>query len=78
MFLKPQVTKDFAERVGHPFFLLYKSQLEFSVYESLLDLADRTARELSDLAPPRSLDRIDIQSFIWIVGGYPENGEVYP
>ncbi len=41
MFLKPQVTKDFAERVGHPFFSLYKSQLEFSVYESLLDLADR-------------------------------------
>ena len=78
MFLKPQVTKDFAERVGHPFFSLYKSQLEFSVYESLLGLADSTAKELSDLEPPRSFDQIDIQSFIWIVESYPENGEVYP
>ena len=29
-------------------------------------------RELSDLAPR---DRIDIQSFIWVVGDYQKDGE---
>ena len=75
MFLKPTTTRDFAERVGHPFFLRYTAQLEFSVYESLLDLADTTAGKLLDLNPPRSLDRIDVQSFIWVVGNYPEDLE---
>lgn len=35
------------------------------VYESLLDLAAATERELGDMNP---VDRIDIQSFIWVVG----------
>ncbi len=61
--------------VGHSFFHHYTPQLEFGVYESLLDLADRTTRELSDLALPRSLDRIDIQSFIWVVENYPADPE---
>ena len=76
MFLKPEATKDFAVRVGHPFASLYKAQLEFEVYENLLDLAVRTSEELFDLAPS---DWIDIQSLIWVVGDYREDREdVYP
>lgn len=72
MFLKPEVTKDYAARVGHPFASLYEAKLNFDVYASLLDLVDRTNRELVDLQPR---DRIDIQSFIWVVGAYEENRE---
>ena len=76
MYLKPEATKDFATRVGHPLASLYQPQLELGVYSSLLDLADRTSTELADLAPR---DRIDIQSFIWVVGDYREDREeVYP
>jgi hypothetical protein len=69
MFLKPEVTKDFAIRVGHAFADTYETSLNLAVYRSLLDLVDRTAAELADLGPR---DRIDIQSFIWIVGKYRE------
>ncbi|MCY4427843.1 MAG: hypothetical protein OXC05_12555 [Halieaceae bacterium] len=76
MFLKPEATKDFAVRVGHSFASVYESRLDFDVYASLLNLADKTASELIDLAPR---DQIDIQSFIWIVGYYREDREaVYP
>ncbi|MCY4426441.1 MAG: hypothetical protein OXC05_05365 [Halieaceae bacterium] len=70
MFLKPQATNDFAARVGHPFASLYGARLDLDVYESLLDLAKKTAEELADLAPR---DGIDIQSFIWVVGNYQED-----
>ena len=33
MFLKPEVTKDFAARVGHRFATDYEARLDFSVYE---------------------------------------------
>lgn len=69
MFLKPNVTRDFAERVGHRFARSYEAALNPTVYEDLLDLAQTTRRELSALAPR---DFIDIQSFIWIVGAYDE------
>ena len=72
MYLKPEATKDYATRVGHPLASLYEPQLNFDVYASLLDLANETSRELSDLAPR---DGIDIQSFIWVVGAYEEDGE---
>lgn len=69
MFLKPEVSKDYAARVGHPFASVYEAKLNLGVYESLLDLVDRTSEALSDLQPR---DRIDIQSFIWVVGEYQE------
>lgn len=69
MFLKPEVTKDFAERVGHPFVQVYTPALDISVYHSLLDLVARTEQEIADLHPR---DRIDVQSFIWVVGAYTE------
>jgi hypothetical protein len=72
MFLKPEVTKDFAARVGHRFASDYESRLDIGVYDSLLDLVAKTAAELSDLKPQ---DRIDVQSFIWVVGAYKEETE---
>jgi hypothetical protein len=72
MFLKPEVTKDFAERVGHRFASDYEPRLDIGVYESLLDLASKTAVELADLQPR---DRIDVQSFIWVVGDYKDETE---
>jgi hypothetical protein len=72
MFLKPEVTKDFAARVGHPFARQYHSRLELGVYESLLDLVEKTNDALKPLNPR---DHIDIQSFIWIVGDYREDRE---
>ena len=67
MFLKPEATKHFAARVGHPFASLYSAPLEFNVYSSLLNLTRKTDEELADLAPR---DWIDVQSFIWVVGNY--------
>lgn len=72
MFLKPEVTKDFAARVGHRFATDYEARLDFAVYESLLDLVSRTAAELAELRPR---DRIDVQSFIWVIGDYKEDSE---
>jgi len=72
MFLKPEVTKDFAARVGHRFHLDYEPRLDVTVYESLLDLAAQTTTELADLKPR---DRIDVQSFIWVIGGYKKEPE---
>ena len=45
------------------------ARLDFAVYESLLDLAVKTAAELAELKPK---DRIDVQSFIWVVGDYKD------
>jgi hypothetical protein len=69
IFLKPEVTRDFATRVGHRFAFDYKSQLDIAVYESLLDLSEKTSHELADLSPR---DGIDVQSFIWVIGDYKE------
>lgn len=72
MFLKPEVTRDYATRVGHPYAHFYEAALRMPVYESLLDLTARTERELADMQPR---DRIDIQSFIWVIGDYQEGRE---
>ena len=72
MFLKPEVTGDFAVRVGHRFASDYEPGLNIAVYDSLLDLAARTSAELADLNPR---DRIDVQSFIWVIGAYREETE---
>lgn len=42
MFLKPEVTKDFAARAGHGFASNYQARLDLAVYDSLLDLAATT------------------------------------
>lgn len=72
MFLKPMVTQDFAERVGHPFAHDYNPALEPAVYASLRDLMAQTKAALSDLHPK---DNIDLQSFVYVVGDYKEGDE---
>lgn len=67
MFLKPEVTRDFAERVGHRFSEDYAAEFRADVYLSLLDLVETTECGIAKLAPK---DRIDVQSFIWVVGKY--------
>lgn len=73
IFLKPEVTKDFAERVGHPFAHIYNSELRIEVYDSLLSLAADVASAFADLHPR---DNIDIQSVIFVVGDYREDREI--
>ena len=76
MFLKPEATKDFATRVGHPLASVYQAPLSYEVYASLLDLVAQTEKELASLKPR---DHIDIQSFIWVVGHYKKGREdIYP
>lgn len=69
MFCKPEVTKDFAQRIGHEFQYVYNPEISGLVYQSLMSLAEHT------LAATRRLgaeDFIDVQSFIYVVGGYTE------
>ena len=70
MFLKPNVTKLFADRVGHEFALRYRAGLDLDVYRSLRDLTAGTNEAIKNLRPR---DNIDVQSFIWVVGAYPAN-----
>ena len=67
VFLKPEVTKDYAVRVGHQFGDVYGPALRQEVYESLRDLYAKTNDAITDLGPR---DNIDLQSFIWVVGEY--------
>lgn len=69
MFLKPEVTKLFADRVGHEFALRYRADLDIEVYRCLLDLVACTRRAIKELQPR---DNIDLQSFVWVVGDYSE------
>jgi len=69
MFLKPTVTRDYAERIGHPFAHDYSASLDIGVYERLLDLTAQTRTAFADLHPR---DNIDLQSLIWVVGDHPE------
>ena len=64
--------QDFAARVGHRFASDYEPRLKLDVYQSLLDLVSETEHELVDLEPR---DRVDVQSFIWVVGDYKEGTE---
>ena len=67
MFLKPTVTQDYAQRIGHRFQYDYESEIRPDVYESLLDLTNQTKTAIAHLKPR---DNIDVQSFIYVIGGY--------
>lgn len=69
MFLKPKVTKDYADRVGHDFTQTYSSEITSETYASLLELVKWTEVRIADLKPK---DGIDVQSFIWVVGKYTD------
>lgn len=64
MFLKPQVTQDCAARLT--FDLRYSPQLNWVTYERLLAMS---AGMLQRLRPYGARDFIDVQSFIWVIGG---------
>jgi hypothetical protein len=63
LFLKPEVTKQAAERRG--FALNYKPYPNWLTYSCLLRLGSLLMTDLRDLKPR---DMIDIQSFIWVSG----------
>ena len=69
MFLKPTATLDFATRVGDKLARTYEAAMVIGVYEDLLELATDTNTTIADLQPK---DRIDVQSFIWVVGSYKD------
>jgi hypothetical protein len=73
IFLKPEVTKDFAERVGHGLARSYAADLDYGIYEDLLDMAGVIRQSMADLQPR---DMIDIQSVIWVAGDYREGREI--
>lgn len=75
MFLKPMVTCDFAERIGHRFRHDYATEVSSGVYASLLDLAHFT---LDKIRPLGARDFIDVQSFIWVVGAYADEHKLIP
>ena len=72
MFLKPEVTKRCADRLG--FDLHYDPQPNFVTYSSLLKFAAFVKQGISDLHPR---DYIDVQSMIWVIGNenYVEEAE---
>jgi hypothetical protein len=72
MFLKPTVTADFADRVGHDFNSRYSPEPNADTYFGLLDLVATTRTAIAELKPR---DNIDIQSFIWVVGEYGDGDE---
>lgn len=69
MFCKPTVTQDFAQRIGHDFQYIYDPAISEQVYASLMDLAEHTLAAIHSLG---AKDYIDVQSFIYVVGGYTE------
>lgn len=72
MFLKPTVTTDFADRVGHDFHHHYSAEPNADTYLALLDLVATTRTAIAELEPR---DNLDIQSFIWVVGKYGDGDE---
>lgn len=75
MFLKPQVTQSFAERVGHRFADVYRADLDLEVYDALLDLVQEARIKLDRLD---LRDNIDLQSVIWVVGDYTDPSDGPP
>ena len=66
MFLKPMQTQRIAEAFS--FDLLYSSSPKWATYDQLLKLSDQL---LERLRPLGARDLIDVQSFMWVVGGSP-------
>nr|WP_312295493.1 hypothetical protein [Brevundimonas diminuta] len=67
MFLKPEATLKFAQSVGDAFPQHYRAGADLDTYQALERLADSAMQKIAELQPR---DRIDVQSFIWVVGNY--------
>jgi hypothetical protein len=66
MFLKPQPTKDCADRLR--FELQYSAELRWVTYSQLQLLSETL---LGLLRPHGARDYIDVQSFMWVIAKYP-------
>ena len=74
MFLKPVVTKDFAQRVGHRLALDYEREAR---PPSLREPAQsRGANGCRTCRPSSRATGINMQRFIWVVGGYSAESDV--
>lgn len=69
MFLKPDFTRRFAERIGDPFQFAYDGKPNPATYLALLQMARRVRPALTDLGPR---DNIDIHGFMWAVTQYTD------
>ncbi|WP_029041579.1 hypothetical protein [Cucumibacter marinus] len=69
-FLKPNMTCEFAERVGHAFADRYESALNSAVYDAFLELAEEVKAKTLDLGIE---DMIDVQSFMYTAVNYTED-----
>ena len=67
MFLKPEVTRDFARRVNHRLARTYSAELKPPVYADLIDLAGEIRQSVLDLGPR---DMIDVQGVLMVVQHY--------
>jgi hypothetical protein len=69
VFYKPMVTRRAAAAYGHA--LPYASRPSAAGYAALLDFVRRVEADIADLRPR---DRIDVQSFLWVLGSdeYPD------
>lgn len=67
LFLKPQLSRDFARHVGHELHRSYVAQPTAAGYASFMDLAQQSWRSLVLLAPR---DFIDIHNVMWVVIHY--------
>jgi hypothetical protein len=69
VFYKPMVTRRAAAAYGHD--LPYASRPSAEGYAALLDFVRRVEADIADLRPR---DRIDVQSFLWVLGSdeYPD------
>lgn len=72
MFLKPEFTRGYAERIGHRFQHDYGSSPNPATYEALLDMTAEAGRHLADLEPA---DNIDLHSFMWVAMKYSPEDE---
>ena len=70
MFLKPDFTRRFAERIGHRFQHDYLPKPNPGTYASLLHMAQIVHTAVSDLDPQ---DNIDIHSFMWATIDYKDS-----
>ena len=75
MFLKPNATCRFAERVGHPFQHADLSGEPYTSYDMLRDLALAIRRETADLG---CRDNIDAQGFVWVTEVYDVERDARP
>jgi hypothetical protein len=69
VFYKPMVTRRAAQAYGHE--LPYASRPSWTGYSALLEFVQRVEVDIADLRPR---DRIDVQSFLWVLGSdeYPD------